>query len=71
MLDYDSVAHHQSCSTLRRYPECILVRADPRGGTEGLAGYDNYGFHFRGFLIGIVISLLISLILAVVVPALF
>lgn len=40
-------------------------------GTEGLAGYDNYGFHFRGFLIGIVISLLISLILAAIVAVLF
>ena len=40
-------------------------------GTEGLAGYDDYGFHFRGFLIGIVISLLVSPLLAVVVAALF
>lgn len=40
-------------------------------GTEGLAGYDDYGFHFRGFLIGIVISLLVSLLLAVIVAALF
>jgi tetrahydromethanopterin S-methyltransferase subunit B len=40
-------------------------------GTEGLTGYDDYGFHFRGFLIGIVISLLVSLLLAAVVAALF
>ncbi len=40
-------------------------------GTEGLAGYSDYGFHFRGFLIGIVISLLMSLLLAVIVTALF
>lgn len=40
-------------------------------GTEGLAGYADYGFHFRGFLIGIVISLLISLLFAAIVPAVF
>lgn len=40
-------------------------------GTEGLAGYSDYGFHFRGFLIGIVISLFMSLLLAVIVTALF
>ena len=40
-------------------------------GTEGLAGYSDYGFHFRGFLIGIVISLVMSLLLAVIVTALF
>jgi hypothetical protein len=40
-------------------------------GTEGLAGYADYGFHFRGFLIGIVISLLISLLVAAIVAALF
>jgi hypothetical protein len=40
-------------------------------GTEGLAGYADYGFHFRGFLIGIVITLFISLLLAVIVAALF
>ena len=53
----------------------IVVRIRPGfmilPGTEGLAGYDDYGFHFRGFLIGIVISLLVSLLLAVIVAALF
>ena len=53
----------------------IVVRIRPGfmilPGTEGLAGYDDYGFHFRGFLIGIVISLVVSLLLAVVVAALF
>lgn len=36
-------------------------------GTEGLAGYSDYGFHFRGFLVGIVISLVMSLLIAVIV----
>jgi hypothetical protein len=40
-------------------------------GTEGLAGYEDYGFHFRGFLIGMVITLLTSLPVAGVVAALF
>lgn len=40
-------------------------------GTEGLAGYGDYGFHFRGFLIGIVISLLVSLVVAAIIAALF
>jgi hypothetical protein len=40
-------------------------------GTEGLAGYSDYGFHFRGFLVGTVISLVISLLIAVIVAALF
>ncbi len=39
-------------------------------GTEGLAGYEDYGFHFRGFLIGMVITLLTSLPVAGVVAAL-
>ena len=53
----------------------IVVRIRPGfmilPGTEGLAGYDDYGFHFRGFLIGIVISLFVSLLLAVLVTVLF
>jgi hypothetical protein len=39
-------------------------------GTEGLAGYADYGFHFRGFLIGMVITLLASLLVAGVVAGL-
>jgi hypothetical protein len=33
-------------------------------GTEGLAGYKDYGLHFRGFLTGIVISAALSAIIA-------
>jgi len=33
-------------------------------GTEGMAGYMDYGFHFRGFLKGIVICLVSALIFA-------
>jgi hypothetical protein len=33
-------------------------------GTEGMAGYRNYSFHFQGFLTGIVFSLVSSLVLA-------
>jgi hypothetical protein len=40
-------------------------------GTEGLAGYKNYGFHFRGFLIGTVLILVTSVPIAGVVAALF
>lgn len=40
-------------------------------GTEGLAGYEDYGFHFRGFLIGTVITLVTSILVAAVVAALF
>jgi hypothetical protein len=40
-------------------------------GTEGLAGYKDYGFHFRGFLIGIVLILAASGLMAGVVAALF
>jgi hypothetical protein len=39
-------------------------------GTEGLAGYRDYGFHFRGFLIGTVL-VLTSVLIAGVVAALF
>jgi hypothetical protein len=38
-------------------------------GTEGLAGYTDYWFHFRGFLIGIPIVLAASALLAVVVSS--
>jgi hypothetical protein len=40
-------------------------------GTEGLAGYKDYGFHLRGFLIGTVLILVISVLMAGVVAALF
>jgi hypothetical protein len=30
-------------------------------GTEGMAGYKNYGMHFRGFLIGLALSMIVSL----------
>jgi len=33
-------------------------------GTEGMAGYKDYFFHFKGFLIGIVFSLVSALVLA-------
>lgn len=39
-------------------------------GTEGAAGYKNYAFHFRGFLIGTVISIVVGLIVAAVVSLL-
>ena len=53
----------------------IVVTIRPRfiilPGTEGLAGYTDYGFHFRGFLIGSLITLVTSLLVAGVVAALF
>ena len=53
----------------------IVVTLRPRfiilPGTEGMPGYADYGFHFRGFLIGIVITLFASLLLAGIVAALF
>ena len=33
-------------------------------GTEGMAGYKDYGFHFRGFLIGITVCLVSGLVFA-------
>ena len=33
-------------------------------GTEGMPGYKEYGFHFRGFLIGTLLSLVYALIIA-------
>jgi len=33
-------------------------------GTEGMAGYKDYGFHFRGFLIGCVICLVSGVVFA-------
>ena len=40
-------------------------------GTEGMAGYEDYGFHFRGFLIGMLITLVTSVLAAALVAALF
>jgi hypothetical protein len=40
-------------------------------GTEGMAGYRDYGFHFRGFLIGMLITLVKSIVVAGGVAALF
>ena len=40
-------------------------------GTEGSAGYKDYWFHFRGFLIGTVLILVASGLMAGVVTALF
>lgn len=36
-------------------------------GTEGAAGYKDYAFHFRGFMIGTVLSLIVGLIVAGIV----
>lgn len=53
----------------------IVVAIRPRfivlPGTEGMAGYKDYGFHFRGFLIGMLITLVTSAAVAGVVAALF
>jgi hypothetical protein len=52
-----------------------LVAIGPRfvilPGTEGSAGYKNYGFHFRGFLIGAALILIASGLMAAVVAAIF
>jgi hypothetical protein len=51
--------------------DCGLVHWQPRlavlPGTEGMDGYGNYWFHFRGFLIGIPIVLAGSALCAAVV----
>jgi hypothetical protein len=53
----------------------IVVTIRPRfmilPGTEGLAGYADYGLHFRGFIIGSMITFFISLLVAGVVAAWF
>jgi tetrahydromethanopterin S-methyltransferase subunit B len=36
-------------------------------GTEGMAGYKDYGLHFRGFLIGLLIVAVISAIVTAIV----
>ncbi len=52
-----------------------LVAVAPRfmvlPGTEGSAGYKDYGFHFRGFVIGAVLTLVASVVMAAVVAAVF
>ena len=52
----------------------IVVTLHPRflilPGTEGMAGYRDYAFHFRGFLVGIPITLVASLLLAGLVTVL-
>ncbi|HEX2994023.1 MAG TPA: hypothetical protein VHP14_04345 [Anaerolineales bacterium] len=49
----------------------LLITLKPRfmilPGTEGMAGYNDYGFHFRKFLNGIVFTLILSLIVTVIV----
>ena len=40
-------------------------------GTEGMPGYKDYGFHFRGFMIGTVLILVTSALIAGIVAALF
>ena len=51
--------------------DCGMVYWQPRfvvlPGTEGMAGYRDYRFHFRGFLIGIPIVLIASALFAAVV----
>jgi hypothetical protein len=46
----------------------VFVTLRPRfvilPGTEGLKGYGNYGFHFRGFLIGLTVGAIASLAVA-------
>jgi hypothetical protein len=53
----------------------IVVTLCPRfiilPGTEGLAGYKDYGFHFRGFVIGIGITAVTCVPVAGVVAVLF
>lgn len=39
-------------------------------GTEGMAGYKNYAFHFRGFLIGTALSAVMGLLIGAAVYAL-
>ena len=40
-------------------------------GTEGLAGYKDYGFHFRGFVIGMGITAITSVLVGGIIAALF
>ena len=49
----------------------VLCRFTPRflviPGTEGMAGYKDYGHHFRGFVIGVGVSALLGVLTAAVV----
>ena len=49
----------------------VLCRFTPRflviPGTEGMAGYKDYGHHFRGFVIGVGVSALLGVLAAAVV----
>jgi hypothetical protein len=36
-------------------------------GTEGMAGYKDYGFHFRPFLVGTILSVILGAIIALIV----
>jgi len=40
-------------------------------GTEGLAGYKDYWFHFRGFLIGTALIVAVSVVMAGFIAVLF
>ena len=55
--------------------DCALVYWQPRfavlPGTEGMAGYKSYWFHFRGFLIGIPSTVGAAAVFAAVVSWLF
>jgi hypothetical protein len=48
----------------------LLMTLKPRfmilPGTEGMAGYSNYGFHFHKFLNGIVFTLILSVIVTTI-----
>ena len=33
-------------------------------GTEGMSGYKDYGFHFRGFIIGTLLSAISAVVIA-------
>jgi len=52
-----------------------LVAIRPRfmvlPGTEGSAGYKDYWFHFRGFLVGIVLVFVASGVIAAAIAAVF
>lgn len=54
--------------------DCALVYWQPRfvvlPGTDGMAGYRDYWFHFRGFLIGIPIVLGVSALMAAILSIL-
>jgi hypothetical protein len=40
-------------------------------GTEGMAGYNDYWFHFRGFVIGMLVTSVTSVVVAGITAALF